>query len=123
MSLTFVLQSPLSVDECRQRLRSRTVRTYPRGSFLAGLGLGPELNGTIGKHRVRLSRPQGLNVAAPKLVGTLDASQDGGTTLTVRTRYTFGWDRSGAEDEDDIAYLIDQLRSIGQFVEVRRCPE
>jgi hypothetical protein len=117
---SLVLESPLSVEECRARLKNHTVRFLPWGVWLqsVNVGGGPELNGRIGPRRIRLIRPHVMNSSHPELVGTLDAGEDGGTILKARIRYTFGWPRSGTRNDDDLDYLIDALARISQFTKV-----
>jgi hypothetical protein len=117
MPSTLVLRSPLPVDECRRRLKDHTIGSLP-GLWITVVGGGPELNGKIGERRLRLIRPHAMNDAVPKLVGTLEADQDGGTILAAKVRRTFGWPRPDARDDDDIDYLVEVLGRIGQFTKV-----
>lgn len=122
---TLILQSPLSVDECRAAQESHD-QASSMGSVDPSHWLWrcPEVNGTIGWRRVRLIRPHATNTSCPELVGTLDAGQDGGTIFMARIRYTFGWARPSGRNDEDLDYLIDGVARIARSPrsEVRSAP-
>jgi hypothetical protein len=115
---TLELYSPLSVDECCQRLKNHTVTSLPWGVWIQASGGGPELNGRIRGHRFRLLRPHVMNSSVPELIGTLDPGPKGGSVLKARIRLTFGWPRSGSKNDQDIDYLLDALGRISQFARI-----